>query len=175
MNPRAPVVRLRAVDESTLSDLVRAALDDAAPDEVTPPLTPGNTWTSERISWLTRLHADRRSGLDGPAGEATWAVEVDGGVVGAVRLKRIAEPGVLETGMWLTRGARGRGAGRQALSAVLEQAAAWGAREVRAETRSENAAALAVLRGQGFEFTDAGGGQVRARREVPGTTRAPGR
>ena len=100
---------------------------------------------------------------------------MDGGVAGAVRLKRTDEAGVLVTGIWLTRGARGRGVARQALAAVLEEAAAWGAREVRAQTRSENAAALAVLRSLGFECTDAGDGRVRARREVPGTTRAPGR
>jgi RimJ/RimL family protein N-acetyltransferase len=162
----SPVVRLRAVDESTLSALVRAALADAAPDEVTPPLTPGNVWTPERISWLTAFHTDRRAGLEGPAGEATWAVEV-GAVVGAVRLKRTAEAGVLETGIWLTRGARGRGVARRAVAAVLEEAAASGAREVRVTTRSENAPALAVLRALAFECSDAGDGEVRARREVP--------
>ena len=161
----SPVVRLRAVDESTLSDLVRVALADAAPDEVTPPLTPGEDWTPERISWLTAFHTDRRSGLEGPAREATWAVEVDGGVAGAVRLKRTGEAGVLETGIWLTREVRGRGVGQRALAAVLE-AAAEGAREVRAVTRSENVAALAVLHALGFESTATGDGEVRARLEV---------
>jgi RimJ/RimL family protein N-acetyltransferase len=92
-----------------------------------------------------------------------------------VRLKRTAEPGVLETGIWLTRSVRGEGAGRRALAAVLEQAAALGAREVRADTGRSNAAALAILRTLGFECSDAGGDRVAARRAVPGTTRAPGR
>jgi RimJ/RimL family protein N-acetyltransferase len=162
----SPVVRLRAVDESTLSDLVRVALADAAPDEVTPPLTPGEDWTPERISWLTAFHTDRRSGLEGPAREATWAVEVDGGVAGAVRLKRTGEAGVLEVGIWLTRGVRGRGVGPLALAAALGEAAAWGAGEVRAVTRSGNAAALAVLGALGFECTETGDGEVRARRGV---------
>jgi RimJ/RimL family protein N-acetyltransferase len=175
MSSPSPVVRLRAVDDSTLSDLVRAALADAAPDEVTAPVTPGNVWTAERLSWLTGFHTDRRSGLEGPAGEATWAVEVDGDVAGAVRLKRTDEAGVLVTGIWLTRGARGRGVARQALAAVLEAAAASGAREVRAVTGSANTAALAVLRALHFECTETGDGKVRARRNVPGTTRAPGR
>jgi RimJ/RimL family protein N-acetyltransferase len=159
-------VRLRAVDDSALSDVVRAALAEAAPDEVTAPVTPGNVWTPERISWLTGFHTDRRSGLEGPAGEATWAVEVDGDVAGAVRLKRTDEVGVLETGIWLTRGARGRGVAIQALAAVLDEAAASGAREVRAVTRSENAAALAVLRALDFGLTRGGDGEVRARREI---------
>src|SRR5919107_335636 len=110
MAERASTVRLCPVDDAVLAAMVRAALTDAAPDEVTPPLTPGNTWTPERVQWLTRFHAARRAGLDGPAGEASWAVEVDGDVVGAVRLKRTAEPGVLETGIWLTRRVRGKGA-----------------------------------------------------------------
>jgi RimJ/RimL family protein N-acetyltransferase len=160
------VVRLRAVDESTLADLVRAALADAAPDEVTAPVTPGNVWTPERISWLTAFHTDRRAGLDGPAGESTWAIEADGDVVGGMRLKRTGEPGVVETGIWLTREARGRGVAQRALAAVLEEAAAWGAREVWANTRTENAAALAVLRALDFECADAVDGEVWARRAL---------
>ena len=167
-------VRLRPVDDATLSRLVAAALADAAPGEVTPPLTPGTRWTPERVRWLQRFHVERRAGLDGPAGEATWAVELDGAVVGAVRLKRTAEPGVLETGIWLTRGARGRGIGRRALGGVLDEAAALGAYEVAAETTRGNGPALAVLRNLGFS-TAADGERVVARRGITGTTRAPGR
>jgi RimJ/RimL family protein N-acetyltransferase len=167
-------VLLRPVDEATLTRLVGAALADAAPDEVTPPLTPGGNWTPERIRWLERFHVDRRAGLDGPAGEATWAVDVDGAVVGGVRLKRTARPGVLETGVWLTRGARGRGVGSRALAAVLDEAAALGAHEVGAETTRGNEPALAVLRALGFG-TAADGDRVVARREIAGTSRAPGR
>jgi RimJ/RimL family protein N-acetyltransferase len=164
--PRPQAVRLRAVDEATLTHLVRAALADADADEVTAPVTPGNVWTPERISWLTAYHADRRAGLDGPAGESTWAIEADGEVVGSMRLKRIGEPGVVETGIWLRRGARGRGIAQRALAAVLVEAAAWGAREVWANTRTENAPALAVLRALDFECADAVDGEVWARRRV---------
>jgi RimJ/RimL family protein N-acetyltransferase len=164
--PRPQAVRLRAVDEATLTQLVRAALADAAPDEVTAPVTPGNVWTPERISWLTAFHTDRRAGLDGPAGESTWAIVADGDVVGGMRLKRTGEPGVVETGIWLTRGARGRGVAQRALAAVLAEAAAWGAREVWANTRAENAPALAVLRAVDFECADAVGGEVWARRSL---------
>jgi RimJ/RimL family protein N-acetyltransferase len=152
----ADSVRLRPVDDDVLARMVTAALTDAAPDEVTPPLTPGDDWTPERIEWMRRLHVERRPGLDGPAGEATWAVEVDGEIVGAVRLKRLPEPGVVETGVWLTRGARGSGVGRRALVAVLEKAAASGAHTVRADTSQQNVAAQGLLRSLGFETRPAG-------------------
>lgn len=92
MTPGA--VDLRPVDEATLERMIAAALADASADEVTPPLVRGEEWTPERIDWMRTLHRERRAGLDGPAGEATWAVVADGEVVGAVRLKRTGEPGV---------------------------------------------------------------------------------
>lgn len=142
--------------------LVGAALADAAADEVTPPLTAGPAWTPERVAWLRAHHLCCRSGLDGEAGEATWAVLLDGEVVGAVRLARV-DDGVLETGAWLTRGARGRGVGTAALRLVLEQAAASRATVVRAETTAGNGAALSALRRIGFTCRADAGGAVRAR------------
>lgn len=148
--PRAGVgVELLAVDEAVLARLVGAALSGAAPDEVTPRLA-GDRWGPERIEWLRRFHRDRRPGLDGPLREATWAVAVDGEVVGAVRLKRTAEPHVLETGIWLAWPARGRGVGRTAVADVLEQARPHGAGAVRADTSRANASALHVLQRLGF-------------------------
>lgn len=146
-----PTVELLAVDEDVLDRLLRAAVADAAADEVTAPVTPGGGWTPERVDWMRALHRQARAGLDGPAGQATWAVLADGDVVGAVRLKRADEPGVLETGIWLTRGARGRQVGRQAVAGVLERAAMTGAHAVLAVTTADNLAALALLRRLGFE------------------------
>ncbi|SDY83832.1 Acetyltransferase (GNAT) domain-containing protein [Modestobacter sp. DSM 44400] len=128
---------------------MQAAVADAAPDEVTPPLTPGPEWSSDRVDWLRRFHRDRRTGVDGPAGEATWAVVLAGSIVGSVRPERVA-PGVLETGAWLTLVARGMGVGTRALTAVVAQAAELGAIELRACTTRSNAPALAVLRSVGF-------------------------
>jgi RimJ/RimL family protein N-acetyltransferase len=156
-------VRLQSIDEAVLARLVGVAVADAAPDEVTPPMA-GNRWGPERIEWLRRFHRDRRIGLDGPLGEATWAVAVDGEVVGAVRLKRMAEPDVLETGIWLTRSARGKGVARTAVADVLERARLHGARAVRADTSPENAAAIVVLQRLGFR-TSVEGGRVVAVRE----------
>lgn len=143
-------VELRPVDETVLARLVGAATSGAEPDEVTPPLPPSGRWGPERAEWLRRFHRDRRLGLDGPLGEATWAVTADGEVVGAARLARGAEPDVLETGIWLTRPARGQGIGRRAIAAVLEHARAHGARAVRADTSPDNAAAIFVLQRLGF-------------------------
>lgn len=158
-----PRVELSAVDEVVLEQLVLAATTDAAADEVTPPLTEGPGWTATRVSWLRSFHRDCRAGLDGPAREATWAIAVDNHVVGSARLKHTDEQGVLETGLWLTRSARGRGVGRAAMVAVLQQAARAGAARVVAETTVVNASALAVLQHLGFDTapTDDGRG-VRA-------------
>ena len=146
-----PCVVLTAVDEVVLEQLVLAATTDAAADEVTPPLTEGPGWTATRVMWLRSFHRDRRAGLDGPACEATWAIVVDNNVVGSARLKHTDEQGVVETGLWLTRSARGCGVGRAAMVEVLQQAARTGAALVVAETTIANASALAVLQHLGFD------------------------
>jgi len=149
-------VTLVAVDDTVLAELVRVATAEAAADEVTPRGPAGGPdWTPERVAWLRRFHTERRTGLDGPAGEATWAVLVDGRVAGSVRLQRTVDPAVLETGAWLARAQRGRGVGRAALTAVLQQAALAGATAVRADTTAGNAAALALLDRAGFVLADA--------------------
>jgi RimJ/RimL family protein N-acetyltransferase len=151
------------VDEAVLTQLVLAATTDAVADEVTPPVTAGHEWTSARVAWLRDFHRARRDGLAGSAGEATWAVVVEGVVVGSVRLKSTEEDGVLEAGIWVTRGARGRGTGRAAMAAVLRQAATLEATAVRADTTVANAGALAVLSRLGFNLTpDEEGHDVRA-------------
>ncbi|WP_231839635.1 GNAT family N-acetyltransferase [Blastococcus saxobsidens] len=152
-----------------------AARDGASPGEVTPPITPGEEWTAERIEWLRTLHRERRAGLDGPAQEATWAVIEfvgDGGrdaerVVGAVRLRRAGEPGVLEMEFWLVRDARGRGVGREAAQLVVERAREAGAVVVRAEATSANGGVLALLRAVGFG-TVVDGERIVAERDLRG-------
>jgi RimJ/RimL family protein N-acetyltransferase len=148
-----PVVALQTVHDPTLERMIAAALRDASANEVTPPLTPGEEWTPERVEWMRTSHRERRDGLDGPRAEATWAVLADGEVVGAVRLKRTETPGVVETGIWLTRSSRGRGIGQQAIGAVVAEAAAHGARTLRAQTTRGNVAAQALLRRLGFRLT----------------------
>ena len=150
------------VDEAVLAALVGAAATDAAPGEVTPPLGAG--WTPERTAWLWAYHRDRRAGLPGPRGEATWAVVVAGAVVGGARLRWTGEAGVADTGLWLTRSARGHGVGRVALAAVVGFARPAGVRTVVAETSAGNQGALAVLRHLGFSLAAAeADGRVVAR------------
>ncbi|GAA1750749.1 GNAT family N-acetyltransferase [Kocuria aegyptia] len=160
---QTPSIVLVAVDGTVLAQLIHAATTDAGADEVTPPLTAGRAWTSDRVAWLRDFHRVRRAGLAGPAGEEAWAVVVDELVVGSVRLKHTDEHGVLEMGIWLTRGARGRGVGREATTAALREAASLGASGVRADTTVANPGALAVLRRLGFHLTLSDDGQdVRA-------------
>lgn len=115
----APVVLIN-VDETVLDELVRVATTDASADEVTPPLTEGDSWTEVRVSWFREYHRDCRAGLDGPKKESTWAVVASDGVIGSVRLKRTETVGVLETGIWLARRVRGQGIGTAAAAAVMQ-------------------------------------------------------
>jgi RimJ/RimL family protein N-acetyltransferase len=155
-------VGLIAVDDVVLEQLVHAAVSDASADDVTPPLGAGAGWTPARVGWLETFHRDRRAGLGGAAAEATWAVVVGSAVVGSVRLKSTDEPGVLETGVWLTRSSRGRGIGGAAMAAVLQEAAALGAQGVRADTTAGNTSALGVLHRLGFDVEVTDGEGVRA-------------
>ncbi|WP_375429779.1 GNAT family N-acetyltransferase [uncultured Friedmanniella sp.] len=120
MSARDPApIRLVDVDETVLDELVALATTDASADEVTPSVTSGSSWTIERIAWLRDYHRGCRSGLDGSKGEATWAVVVGGQAAGSVRLKRTEIAGVVETGIWLARRARGNGYGSAAVVAVV--------------------------------------------------------
>ena len=138
------------VDGTVLDRLIAVATTAAAASEVTPPLTPGDSWTPERVDWLRDFHRDRRTGSDGREQEATWAVVVDGEVVGSVRLRRTAVPGALETGIWLARSARGRGTAARALAALIEEARSLGCHELRARTTAANRPAVALLTSVGF-------------------------
>jgi RimJ/RimL family protein N-acetyltransferase len=140
------------VTELILDQLVSAAISDASANEVTAPITTDNEWSPDRIAWLKDFHRTRRDGLNGPAGEITWAIVLGDHIVGSVRLKRTAVPGLLDTGIWLIRGIRGQGVGKCAMTEVLRRAAALGALGVRADTTAGNGAALGVLRHLGFNL-----------------------
>jgi len=53
----------REVVDAVLTELVAVATRDAHPIEVTPPVSPGEDWTEQRVEWLRSLHRDRRGGL----------------------------------------------------------------------------------------------------------------
>ncbi|TWP34669.1 hypothetical protein [Leekyejoonella antrihumi] len=98
-----PDIELVPIDEPVLEALIQAAVNGADADEVTPPLSENNEWTPERMEWLRAYHRACREGLDGPAGEAIWAITSSGTPVGAVRLKRTGDGDVVEAGIWLVR------------------------------------------------------------------------
>lgn len=149
---RSPEVRLADVDEPMLERLVARAMDDALPDEVTPPLGDGTGWNTERTDWFRAYHRAAAEGLDGPAGEKSWAVVCEGIPAGSVRLKRTAE-GTAETGIWLGRSFRGRGVGSAALALVLVEARHAGLRQVLARTTAGNIGAQRLLAGAGAQLT----------------------
>ncbi|MDI3211102.1 GNAT family N-acetyltransferase [Arthrobacter sp. AL12] len=164
--PSPAGVRLADVTEPVLERLLNVAIQDADPDEVTPPLGSASGWNSERISWFREYH-HAAAGLDGPAQQKSWAISSDGELAGSIRLQRTG-PDSLETGIWLGRSFRGHGIAREALRLVMERAAASGAAVLEADTTAGNAAALVLLRSAGAEFeqgeaSDAAAVPVRAR------------
>ena len=158
---RSPEVRLADVDEPMMQQLLALAMDDASPDEVTPPLGHGTGWNTERIDWFRACHRAASAGLDGPAGEKSWAVLCDGSPAGSVRLKRTAE-GTAETGIWLGRSFRCRGVGSSALDLVLVEARNAGLRQVIARTTAGNIGAQRLLAAAGAQLTHDDGGAVGA-------------
>jgi RimJ/RimL family protein N-acetyltransferase len=159
---RSPEVRLADVDEVMAEMLLALAQEDAVPDEVTPPLGSGSGWNTERVQWFRAYHRAAAAGLDGPAGERSWAVLCDGSPAGSIRLKRIPESDTAETGVWLGRSFRGRGVGTAALELVLAEARSAGLRQVVARTTAGNIGAQGILRSAGALLTHDGGGGVSA-------------
>ncbi|AXX30894.1 GNAT family N-acetyltransferase [Actinosynnema pretiosum subsp. pretiosum] len=133
-DPASPHVSLRPLDEPGIERLLQVALADADPEDVMPP-----GWTTD-----AQFRAFYRA-------MPAFEVLVDGRTAGMVRL---ADDG--ETGMWLARSARGSGVGKAVLRLVLAHATRAGLRAVLADTTTDNAAALAVLRAVGAELRTEG-------------------
>ncbi len=152
---RPDAITLAPVDEDLLARLTDVAIRDAAAPEVTPPLTDGDSWTSERVAWFEAYHRSSRAGLSSGHGEETWAIMRSGRPVGSVRLKRTQTPGVLETGLWVARSARGTGAAAGAMRALIDEARRAGAVSLRVDTTAANAPAMRLLSRLGFVLTEA--------------------
>jgi RimJ/RimL family protein N-acetyltransferase len=146
-------VTLAAVDEALLTQLSQVAFSEASANEVTPPLTPGEAWTAERAEWFMAYHRSRRPGLAGPHQEITKAILCGAAPVGAVRLHLTDTVGVLETGIWLARPARGKGIARQVITLIIDEARRSGADAVRADTAESNTAAQALMQAAGFTLS----------------------
>ena len=162
MNPLTDVA-LVDVDEGVADQLLQLAKRDASPDEVAPPLG-GPGWNLERTAWFYSYHHAAAGGLDGAAGEKSWAVFSGCHIAGSVRLKREtgAGPASAETGIWLGRSFRSRGIGGAALSLVLAEARRASLKRVTARTLAGNHSAQRLLIAAGAALTSDGDGTVLA-------------
>ncbi|MCW3839223.1 GNAT family N-acetyltransferase [Micromonospora yasonensis] len=154
-------VRLEPVDEGNLEPLLSVAAAEAEPEDVMPPVEAPAGWSLARRDAFREFHRASFGGLDGPTRTRMYAIVASGEVVGMVRMTRCAEPGTVETGMWLGRSARGQGLGAAALRELLNAAAAAGMHTVVAETTPENRGAVAVLKKCGAKLRE-NDGKVRA-------------
>lgn len=162
MNP-SPDVSLVDVDEPVLEELLALARRDASPDEVAPPVG-GPGWDLERTGWFLRYHRAAAGGLDGPAGEKSWAVLCGSDLAGCVRLKRDTGGDITsaETGIWLGRSFRSRGIGAAALELVLAEARRARLQHVTARTLAGNVGAQRLLEAAGAVLTHDDDGTVLA-------------
>ncbi|MEV4481101.1 GNAT family N-acetyltransferase [Micromonospora coxensis] len=149
-------VRLEPVDERNLEPLLSVAVAEAEPDDVMPPVEAPAGWSAARREAFREFHRASFAGLDGPTRTLMYAILAGGEVVGMVRMTRCDEPGVVETGMWLGRSARGQGLGVAALRELMDAAAAAGMRAVVADTTRDNAGAVEVLRKCGAKLLENG-------------------
>ncbi|BBF99570.1 MULTISPECIES: GNAT family N-acetyltransferase [Pseudonocardia] len=149
-------VRIDPLDERGLAELLDAAVRGADPGEVMP-AGPGAVWDAALRSGFLAFHRSRSLG---PAPvERTWVIRVDGRAAGAVRLQ--PGPDDTELGIWLARGARGRGAGTAAVRQLLATAAGPGSGvPLVARTTASNVAALGLLRALGADPEPGGEGAV---------------
>jgi RimJ/RimL family protein N-acetyltransferase len=161
MNPSTEVT-LVDVDGAVADQLLQLAKRDASPDEVAPPLG-GPGWNLERTAWFFSYHRAAQ-GLDGEAGEKTWAVFGGSLIAGSVRLKRETNAGApsAETGIWLGRSFRSRGIGGTALRLVLAEARRAGLKRVTARTLAGNHSAQRLLAAAGAAMTHDADGTVLA-------------
>lgn len=163
MSP-SPDVSLVDVDETVLEQLLELAKRDASPDEVAPPLG-GPGWNLERTAWFYSYHRAAAHGLDGDAGEKSWAILADGSLAGSIRLRRVESGNgvaVADTGIWLGRSFRSRGVGTAALRLVLHEARKAGIAQVTARTLTGNLGAQRVLASAGAVLTPDDDGTVSA-------------
>ncbi|MFI5609300.1 GNAT family N-acetyltransferase [Amycolatopsis sp. NPDC051903] len=150
---------LTPLDEPALRRLLEAAVADADPLEVMPPVDGPPGWTPERREAFLAFH--RRRSLDpDTAIETTWVVEVDGRAAGAARLQPVHGNAALavEAGVWLCRSLRGRGIGKRVTEVLLEAARDGGAARFIASTTVANTAARRLLSGTGADLDVRGEG-----------------
>ncbi|MFJ6195978.1 GNAT family N-acetyltransferase [Micromonospora sp. NPDC092111] len=152
----AGAVRLEPVDEENLESLLSVAAAEAEPGDVMPPVEAPAGWSHARREAFREFHRASFGGLDGPTRTLMFAVLAGAEVVGMVRMTRCDAPGVVETGMWLGRSARGQGLGVATLRELLNAAAGAGMHSVVADTTRANVGAVSVLRSCGAKLLEHG-------------------
>ncbi|WP_069164847.1 GNAT family N-acetyltransferase [Nocardia altamirensis] len=135
-------VTLELLTEDNLPLLLDAAVRDADPLEVMPPVDGEPGWNAERRRAFLEFHRGRSLRADQPV-EYTYVIAVGGRVVGAARLQPV-EDGV-EAGVWIGRSHRGRGVGRAVAAQLRALAEQVGARRMVAVTTLDNPAARQLL------------------------------
>ncbi|MBA9004196.1 MULTISPECIES: GNAT family N-acetyltransferase [Thermomonospora] len=144
-------VALRPLDEELLQELLDAAVADADPLEVMPPVAGPPGWTPERRSAFLRFHRSRA--LAAEPVESTYAIVVEDTVVGAARLCPMEErTGAAEAGVWIGRSHRGGGVGGAALRRLLALARADGIDAVFVSTTPDNTAVHRLLTALGVDL-----------------------
>ncbi|MQY06575.1 GNAT family N-acetyltransferase [Actinomadura macrotermitis] len=143
---RSDVV-LRRLDQDLLTDLLHAAVEDADPLEVMPPVEGPDGWTAERRAAFVRFHRTRTLAAD-PV-EITYAIVVAGRVAGAARLFPMEPAGTAEAGVWIGRSHRGTGVGGAVLELLLAEARDEGFTSVYVSTEPQNAAVRALMARKG--------------------------
>jgi RimJ/RimL family protein N-acetyltransferase len=141
-------VTLRELDEGLLRALLDAAVADADPREVMPPVAGPDGWTAERRDAFTRFHRSRS--LSAEPVETTYAVLVGGAVVGAARLCPLEGAAhTVEAGVWIGWSHRGGGVGGAVLDRLLTLARAGGFAVLYASTTPGNTAGRRILAAAG--------------------------
>lgn len=148
---RIPRVELRLLSEENLTDLLDAAVADADPAEVMPPVPGPPGWTDSRQRAFRDFHRSRSITTTEPV-ETTYVIALDGRVIGAARLEPSGDS--VEMGVWIGRSQRGRGIGRLAASDLITLARGTDAKRIVASTTLDNIAAQRLLRGIGATLTN---------------------
>ncbi|GGP76503.1 GNAT family N-acetyltransferase [Streptomyces melanogenes] len=137
-------VTLHLLDRTLLPELLHAAIEDADPLEVMPPVEGPGGWTPERRSAFLRFHESRSLAAD-PV-EITFAIAASQRIVGAARLCPVdKQAGVAEAGVWIGRSHRGVGVGGAVWRLLLDRARAEGFTSVYVSTTPDNTAVRALM------------------------------
>lgn len=146
--------RLLPLTEENLHLLLAAAVADADPAEVMPPV-PGTTgWDPTARASFLEFHRSRSLAAQRPV-ETTYLIVVDERVVGAARLEPL-DRGRIEIGAWIGQSRRGHGIGTAIMAELRVLARDSGARQLVAATTAGNTAARRLLDRAGAELTVSG-------------------